>query len=85
MSYRRVFGPPHTNGGLGKWNYYSVVLREDHGWYSEPGGVLLTREQFEDVLGSVDKLLIRGDEYVYGSGGYGSEIVAINDVSLLKK
>mmetsp|Transcript_6123 Transcript_6123/g.12698 ORF Transcript_6123/g.12698 Transcript_6123/m.12698 type:complete len:214 (+) Transcript_6123:40-681(+) len=85
ISYRRVFGPPHTNGGLEQWNYYSVVLREDHGWYSEPGGVLLTRQQFEDVLENVDKLLIRGDEYVYGADGHGSEVVAINDVALYKK
>ncbi|GMI12530.1 hypothetical protein TrVE_jg62 [Triparma verrucosa] len=85
ISYRRVFGAPHENGGLGVFNYYSVILREDHGWYSEPGGELLARDQFESVLKDVSKLLIRGDEFVYGGEGYGSEIVTLNDVTLYQK
>lgn len=67
------------------FNYYSVVLREDHGWYTEPGGVLLTRDEFENVLKDVSKLLIRGDEFVYGEVGVGSEIVTLNDVTLRAK
>ena len=85
ISYKRVFGAPHENGGLGHFNFYSVVLREDHGWYSEPGGKLLTRAQFEEVLVQVDKILIRGDEYSYGKSGIGMEVVAINNVALYAK
>ena len=85
ISHKRLFGAPHDNGGVGKWNFYSVVIREDHGWYSEPEGKLITRAQFEAVLGQVDKILIRGDEYVYGSEGSGMEVVAINDVVLFEK
>jgi hypothetical protein len=85
ISYKRIFGAPHANGGLGTWNYYSVVIREDHGWYSEPDGMLITRDQFEAVLKQVDKILIRGDEYVYGGEGSGMEVVAINDVAFYEK
>jgi hypothetical protein len=85
ISFRRLFGAPHAAGGVGNWNYYSVVMREDHGWYTEPGGVLVDAAEMKRILGTVNKLLIRGDDYVYGSGGNGQEIVGINDVVLYNK
>jgi hypothetical protein len=84
MSFKRQFGAP-SMAGLGAWNYYAVVMREDHGWYTEPGGVLVSKAEMKRILGSVSKVLIRGDDYVYGSEGNGQEIVGINDVRLYKK
>ena len=81
VSYKSKFG------GLkgGDWVYYSVVLREDHGWVNEPGGDLCNREKLEGILEGLDKLLIRGDEFVYGEAGMGMEVVSINEVKLFAK
>ena len=37
------------------------------------------------ILGDLDRLLIRGDDYVYGAEGIGMEVVVLNDVVLYAK
>jgi len=84
ITYKRQFGSPGERG-VGAWNYYAVVMREDHGWYTEPGGVLVAGSEMKRILGIVDKILIRGDDFVYGGEGNGQEIVGINSATLFSK
>ncbi|OWZ15209.1 hypothetical protein PHMEG_00011191 [Phytophthora megakarya] len=64
------------------WTYYSVVLREDFGWISEPNGTSLSSAQFQTLLHDATTLLIRGDMWGYDSTGSGQEAVYLNDVAL---
>ncbi|KAG6964868.1 hypothetical protein JG688_00007512 [Phytophthora aleatoria] len=64
------------------WTYYSVVLREDFGWITEPDGDTLTAAKFGAVLEGATALWIRGDIWGYDSTGPGQEVVYLNDVAL---
>ncbi|KAG6958592.1 hypothetical protein JG687_00009300 [Phytophthora cactorum] len=64
------------------WTYYSVVLREDFGWITEPDGNTLTAAKFGAVLEGATALWIRGDIWGYDSTGPGQEVVYLNDVAL---
>ncbi|GMF32267.1 unnamed protein product [Phytophthora lilii] len=65
-----------------RWTYYSVVLREDFGWITEPAGASLTSDDFRAILASATALWIRGDIWGYDSSGPGQEVVYLNDVVL---
>lgn len=67
----------------GEWTRVSVVLREDHGWLSEPLGGAVTATDMKAVLRDASELLIRGDMRVFGKGGGGQEVVYLQDVLLL--
>ncbi|ETI50941.1 hypothetical protein F443_05620 [Phytophthora nicotianae P1569] len=64
------------------WTYYSVVLREDFGWITEPDGDTLSAAEFGAVLDGATVLWIRGDIWGYDSNGPGQEVVYLNDVAL---
>ncbi|RLN55945.1 hypothetical protein BBJ28_00022166 [Nothophytophthora sp. Chile5] len=80
----------HISVGLGsfdlpsasRWTYYSVVLREDFGWITEPAGKSLTGAEFKMVLARASALWIRGDIWGYDASGQGQEVVYLNDVAL---
>ena len=80
VSYKSKFEAPK-----GDWVFYSVVLRPDHGFVNEPGGELTDEARMKGILGDLDRLLIRGDDYVYGAEGIGMEVVVLNDVVLYAK
>ncbi|GMF49134.1 unnamed protein product [Phytophthora fragariaefolia] len=65
-----------------RWTYYSVVLREDFGWITEPSAASLTSDEFQAVLASATALWIRGDIWGYDVTGPGQEVVYLNDVAL---
>ncbi|KAG7386660.1 hypothetical protein PHYPSEUDO_015444 [Phytophthora pseudosyringae] len=65
-----------------RWTFYSVVLREDFGWITEPDGAALTAAEFGAILGGATALWIRGDIWAYDSSGPGQEAVYLNDVVL---
>ncbi|KAE9117120.1 hypothetical protein PF010_g8720 [Phytophthora fragariae] len=65
-----------------RWTFYSVVLREDFGWITEPDAALLTSDEFQAVLATATALWIRGDVWGYDSSGPGQEVVYLNDVAL---
>lgn len=69
----------------GEWTFVSVVLREDHGWQSEPLGGGVTAADMREILADASELLIRGDIRVFGKGGSGQEVVYLQDVMLLAK
>lgn len=69
----------------GEWTYVSVVLREDHGWLSEPLGGVVTATEMKAILADAGELLIRGDIRVFGKQGGGLEVVYLQDVQLLAK
>jgi len=77
---RSLDGFPLPSTGSG-WHSYSVVLRSK-GWKTEPSGAAVDAAMFDSVLASVDKLLIRGDLWVYGKAGPGSETLYVNNVTL---
>ena len=83
LSYTTVFGSP-TVGELEthRPTYSSVVLDAASGWLVEPEGATPTTAQMEAVLGDLDAVLIRGDEYVYGEKGPGQEVTYISDVAI---
>ncbi|KAL7693578.1 putative concanavalin A-like lectin/glucanase domain superfamily, CalX-like domain superfamily [Plasmopara halstedii] len=64
------------------WTYYSIVLREDFGWITEPDGKTLTLADFKESLDGATALWIRGDIWGYDSTGPGQEVVYLNDVAL---
>ncbi|KAL4086333.1 hypothetical protein PRIC1_014460 [Phytophthora ramorum] len=68
-----------------RWTYYSVVLREDFGWITEPDGASITAAAFKAVLGGATRLWIRGDIWGYDPTGAGQEVVYLNDVVLLAR
>lgn len=68
-----------------EWTYVSVVLREDHGWLSEPLGGDVTTSEMIALLADASELLIRGDIRVFGQGGGGQEVVYLQDVQLFAK
>lgn len=63
----------------------SVVLREDHGWRSEPLGRAVNATNMQRILKDASEILIRGDIRVYGQEGGGQEVVYLQDVRLLTK
>jgi len=64
------------------WSSYSVILREDHGWIMEPKGGAITTLEMKEVLRNVTSLLVRGDQWVYDTSGYGQEVTYINDITV---
>ena len=69
ISWTLIFG---VNEALpGEWTFVSVVLREDHGWLSEPLGGGVTAAEMKEVLSDASVLHIRGDIRVFGRGGGG--------------
>lgn len=62
-----------------------MVLREDHGWLSEPLGGSLSTADMKAILADAGKILIRGDLRVYGKSGGGQEVVYLQDVQLLAR
>ena len=78
ISCPNLFGIPVR----GKWTYFSIILREDHGWKSYPHGQSVPRRQMSQILKNVEAILIRGDEWVYGKEGIGKEITILNDIKV---
>jgi hypothetical protein len=68
-----------------RWTFYSVVLREDFGWITEPSGASLTAAAFKALLERATALWIRGDMWGYDSTGSGQEVVYLNDVALYSR
>ena len=62
-----------------------VEHREDHGWVHEPSNVAVNTEEMLAVLRNVSGLYIRGDEWAYGPGGSGQEVVYLNNVALITR
>lgn len=83
ISWNLIFGV--TEALPGEWTFVSVVLREDHGWQSEPLGGGVTAADMREILADASELLIRGDIRVFGKGGSGQEVVYLQDVMLLAK
>ena len=84
LSYTTVFGHPvAAELDTPSWTYSSVLLDGDAAsWLVEPEGIVATSAEIEAVLSNLTAVLIRGDAYVYGEEGYGSEVVYVNDVAL---
>ena len=79
ISYPLVdFGVPRADG----WTAYSVILREDHGWITEPLSAPLSFSELYAVMANVTAILIRGDAWVCGGEFTGEEAVYLNDVRL---
>ena len=72
------FGVPRADG----WTSYSVILREDQGWITEPTSGAVSFQDMYAVLGNVTAILIRGDAWVCGGESTGEEAVYLNDVRL---
>ena len=66
------------------WRPFSVVLREDHGWVTEPEGRTIGGSEFRSILAAATSLTIRGDHYYYSKDGYGQETTYLNDIRLYK-
>ena len=66
ISWNLIFGV--TEALPGEWTFVSVVLREDHGWQSEPLGGGVTAAEMKEILADASELLIRGDIRVFGQG-----------------
>merc|ERR1712196_685784 len=76
------FTSPFLSPGLGQSQLFVVHLDALHGWRREPGGQAANREDLEAVLSQNPTLLIRGDMWVYGSTGYGQEVVYLTSAQL---
>merc|ERR1711871_1313345 len=66
-----------------KWTSYVVVLREDFGW-TDGNNAPLSFADMWDVLSNVQKISIRGDNWLCSYSGDGSEAVTIQNVTLYK-
>merc|ERR1711871_1910435 len=91
VKLRSSTGKEISNGLIGfekpsqsnqEWKYFSVVLREDHGWLNEPSREATTFDDFLEVLRDASEFLVRGDNYVYSNEGYGQEVSYLNDFSV---
>lgn len=69
-------------GTTAGWRRYTVILREDFGWMTEPTGTAATTADMMAVLQNVQGVYIRGDWWRYGPQGAGQEVTYINDVRL---
>jgi hypothetical protein len=67
---------------LMKWKAYSIVLREDFGWRTEPDHRAVTHEDMLAMLSSATSLRIRGDHWICDANGDGQEAVYINNVRI---
>jgi len=77
------FVDARAHGGEdGSWVHYSVTLREDFSWVTEPSGTPVTQAEMLAVLGSATAIRIRGDAYVCDASGDGREAVYINNLRL---
>jgi hypothetical protein len=69
-------------GDDASWLQYSVTLREDFSWVTEPSGSPVTHAEMLAVLGSATAIRIRGDAYVCDASGDGREAVYVNNLRL---
>ena len=69
-------------GENSEWTRYTITLREDFSWVSEPYGNPLTQSDMIAVLNSATAVRIRGDAYVCNAQGDGREAVYINNLRL---
>jgi len=83
ISHSAVFEYPNQHSS--STAYMSIILREDFSWVLEPLGTELSSQEMQSILRNASALFIRGDNWVYGQGGYGQEIVYINDITLYQK
>ena len=79
---RQLSARAAKDGETGGWTRYSLTLREDFSWVSEPYGNPITQAEMLAVLGSATALRIRGDAYVCDASGDGREAVYINNLRL---
>ena len=66
-----------------KWTSYVIVVREDFGW-TDVNNTPLSFSDMWDVLSNVEKISIRGDNWLCSYNGDGSEAVTIQNVTLYK-
>ena len=69
---------PDANG----WSAYSIVLREDFGWRTEPDHRDVSHTEMVNMLKTASALRIRGDHWICDANGDGQEAVYINHVRI---
>ena len=72
------FTLPTTN----HWTAYSVVLREDMGWRTEPTHRVVSHHDMVSMLSSATAIRIRGDHWICDANGDGQEATYINHVRI---
>jgi hypothetical protein len=58
-------------------------MRVCPGWRVSGSGVPANATDILDVLQTIEGIYVRGDEWVYGASGYGSELVYMESLSLI--